>query len=189
MKGSAREFLKMTIELFSVQTVTAQYSGCREVTFNWFRNIERDEDRPSRPYAELILDYDPNDEYAHYTEAAVDEFFTEEEATLLKQYLDENHGEHSQTTISKYDLFPVTTNLVGYCCNAVGGGDDFYLLDKETEYSLPFKAWGYFDLRGCELIDNPGETYRGYLFVDDHEAGLRQETQQEARERENGVAA
>jgi hypothetical protein len=35
----------------------------------------------------------------------------------------------------------------------IGRYEGFYELDKDPDYSLPFKAWGYFDLRGCELAD------------------------------------
>jgi len=48
-------------------------------------------------------------------------------------------------------------------------------------------VWGYFDLRGCTLIDN-GDTYRHRLFIvrekDDGTIEARMETNPEAAARE-----
>ena len=64
---------------------------------------------------------------------------------------------------------------------------DFDLLCKEAEYSLPFKVWGYYDLRGCTLTDN-GDTYRHRLMIvrenDDDTIDARMETNPEAAARE-----
>jgi hypothetical protein len=54
--------------------------------------------------------------------------------------------------------------MTGYRTYGVGGGDDFYMLHKEPMYSLPFKVCGYFNLRGCTLIDN-GDTCRHRLLI------------------------
>jgi hypothetical protein len=76
---------------------------------------------------------------------------------------------------------------MGYSCLAVGGSNSFYELCNESEYSLPFKVWGYFDLRGCTLIDN-GDTYRHRLMIvsenDDGTIDARMETNPEAAARE-----
>jgi hypothetical protein len=49
---------------------------------------------------------------------------------------------------------PIANNTMGNGAIAVGGGDDFCMLHKEPEYSLPFKVEGYFDLHQCELSDD-----------------------------------
>jgi hypothetical protein len=142
------------IELFSVCTAVKQYSGCKDVTFIWFRN----DPARGRRYRDLIRDCDPGP----YAKGYIDELFTQEEAEALKQYLDRNYGDAGTNTIHKVDL-PVAGNTMGVGAIAVGGGTDFYMLDKDEEYSLPFKVWGYFDLRGCELVDGSGR-YGGYHF-------------------------
>jgi len=76
---------------------------------------------------------------------------------------------------------------MGFAARAVGGGDSFYSLSEEPEYSLPFKVSGYFNLLGCTLIDN-GDTYRHRLFIvrekDDGTIDARMETNPEAAARE-----
>ena len=52
----------------------------------------------------------------------------------------------------------------------VGGGPDGYLLHKESNYSLPFKVQGYFDLRGCVLVDGSG-VFRSRLLMLDTSTG------------------
>lgn len=167
----------MSNDLYRITTTTKEFSGCRDVTFYWFR----DEKTP-RPYAELIKDYDPRDEYVVYAEDNVEEKFTEAEANLLKEYLDRKHPS-DVTTIEKVSL-PLPNNILPLGAKPVGGGDDFYTLHKEPGYSLPFKALGYFNLEGCELIDKPGETFRHYLLILD-KGGCHLETQEEARRRED----
>jgi hypothetical protein len=136
-------------------------------------------------------DYNPNEAMAAYSELAVDELFTFDEANALKQYLDRHHGDEDETSIEKAEI-PLPNNVGGIGAIAVGGGDDFYELHKERQYSLPFKVEGYFNLVGCELIDEPGETFRHFLFlatVGKHGrvADFRKETQAEARLREAGT--
>jgi hypothetical protein len=84
---------------------------------------------------------------------------------------------------------PYPLNIIGTGAKAVGGGDDFYQLYKEDHYDLPFRVQGYFNLRGCELVDEPGETFRHYVhIVSTDEAGrvqIQKETQLEARARED----
>ena len=173
-------------DLYYVHTIVKEYAGCKDIKFSWFRNEKSD-----RPYAELVKDYNPDEAMAAYSELAVDELFTFDEANALKQYLDRHHGAEDETTIEKAEI-PLANNVGGIGAIAVGGGDDFYELHKEPEYSLPFKVEGYFDLVGCELIDEPGETFRHFLFLatvdkDGRVADFRKETQAEARLREAGA--
>jgi len=76
---------------------------------------------------------------------------------------------------------------MGFGARAVGGGDDFYRLSEEPEYSLPFKVLGYFNLVGYTLIDN-SDLYRHRLFIvrekDDGTIEARMETNPEAAARE-----
>ena len=137
------------IELFQVTSVIKQYRGCKDVTFSWFRN----EPATGRPYRELVEDYQDGDSYQ---ESYIDEAFTREEACALQKYLEDYYGSDLRTTIEHVDL-PARTNVAGITTIAVGGADDFYMLDKAADYPLSFSVWGYFNLLGCQMIDGSGE--------------------------------
>jgi hypothetical protein len=164
------------MKLYKVTTMVSKYHGCKNVQFIWFRC----EPGPQkRPYAELIENYDPEgDQY--YAEDHIEELFTEDEAQSLKAYLDREHGHEGTTTISEADL-PYPNNLMGVGAIAVGGGDDFYQLCDEPEYSLPFKVWGYFDLVGCELLDGSDVNHQR-LWLLSSNGEMRQQTNEEAAE-------
>jgi hypothetical protein len=166
------------IQLFSVTTRVGEYHGCKDVPFTWFHW-----NRPTgrRPYAELIENYDLAEDN-RYSVDCIDEMFTAIEAHALKEYLDREHGDYGTTTIEEVAL-PIPNNLIGYGAHAVGGGDDFYMLDSEERYSLPFKVRGYFNLVGCELADGSGEEFRHFLFCLG-KGEFRPETQEEARHRD-----
>jgi hypothetical protein len=140
------------MELYRVTTLVKKYGGCKNVAFEWFR-CER---RAPRSYADLIENYDLADHQIRYAEDCIDELFELDEAQALKDYIDQNYSEAGVTTIGKAEL-PIANNTMGAGAIPVGGPQDFYRLDKAPNYSLPFKVWGYFDLRGCELADGPGK--------------------------------
>jgi hypothetical protein len=171
------------MKLYSVTTTVQEYRGCQNVVFNWFRHAMP---QGRRPYVDLIKDYEEESRDALYTEELIEELFTWDEASQLKDYLERHHGDEGGTVIEEVAL-PVENCTMGYGCHAVGGGDDFYMLCKEPEYSLPFKVWGYFNLEGCTLIDN-GDTYRHRLMIvrrkPDGTIDARMETNPEAAARE-----
>jgi hypothetical protein len=138
------------INLFRVTTIVKQYSGHRNVKFEWFVE-ERKE--PPVPYAKAIRDYDPHDDRARYAEFAVNELLTRDEAEALKVYLDKYHGNEGVTAIKQYSELQIRMNTMGLSCIPTGGGPDNYMLWKEPRYSLPFQSAGYFDLRDAERID------------------------------------
>ena len=166
--------------LYYVTTTAKKFSDCKNVTFNWFR-AEAPAER--RRYASLIEGYEPGNAYA---EGLIDELFTEDEALQLKEYLDQVHGKEGPTLIEEMSL-PIPNNMMGHGARAVGGGDDFYMLSEDPEYSLPFKVWGYFNVVGCTLIDN-GDTHRHRLFIVRRDPSgkvkVRKETNAEAAARE-----
>ena len=143
--------MSKNMNLYDVSTTVAEHRGCRDVVFSWFYNGEQ---KP-RPYAKLIEDYDASDDHALYGEAAIDELFTFAEARALKAYLDREHGNYGTTIVRKAEL-PIASNIAGVSTSAVGGGTDFYMLDREDRYNLPFGAWGYYDLRHCERVGRFG---------------------------------
>jgi hypothetical protein len=81
----------MTIELFHVTTTITKYRGCENVAMNWFYC---DRKTPLGPYAQLIANYDPADEYRMYAKGAIDEMFTADEAQALVTYLRKGMGRH-----------------------------------------------------------------------------------------------
>src|SRR5262245_52991529 len=129
------------MKLYHVWTTAKEYSGCRDVVFQWFRHATP---RGQRPYADLIRDYEPGHPYP---EGAVEEMFTWDEAQQLKGFLERHYGDVGETVIEEVSL-PIENCCMGVGALPVGGGTDFYMLSKAPEYSLPFKVWGYFDLRG-----------------------------------------
>ena len=139
-----------TPKLYNVTTVVKEYHDCKDVPFHWFRC---DPGPQKLPYAELIQNYNGDNFYA---ENYIGELFTADEAALVKDYLDRDDNSHKNpTTINEVSL-PIPNNVMGVGAIAVGGGDDFYMLDKNPDYSLPFKVWGYFNLVDCELADGSG---------------------------------
>jgi hypothetical protein len=143
---------KEHMQLYSVTTIVKEYSGRKDVPFQWFfwgSRIVGVEDNPmSRfgvPYADLIENYSADNPYGDYAKFAVDECFTAHEALALKEYLDREHGDAGVTTIKQVCL-PLPNNIAGYSATPVGGGCDFYMLHQEQNYSLPFRADAYFDL-------------------------------------------
>jgi hypothetical protein len=113
-------------DLYYVHTVVKEYAGCKDIKFSWFRNEKSD-----RPYAELVKDHNPNEAMAAYSELAVDELFTFDEANALKQYLDRHHGAEDETTIEKAEI-PLANNVGGIGAIGVGGGDDFRPISTAT---------------------------------------------------------
>jgi hypothetical protein len=168
---------RATMKLFRVKSVVKSYDGCRNVPFSWF--IERGKSRPHRPYGELIENYDRSNERISYAEAAVDELFTLEQAEQLKDYLDREFGDGgANTNIITEATLPMPNNTMGVGSIPVGGGDDFYMLDKTPGYPLPFKVQGYFNLVGCKLEDG-SDVYRHRLYILCRD-GLRMQTNSEA---------
>jgi hypothetical protein len=160
------------LKLFRVSSRTAEFDGIKNVSFEWFRSKTVRERRAH--YADLIAEYDPKHEHAYFAEARVEELFTEDEAKLLKAYLDEVHGDGDTTTMITEKSCPICFNEMGLSTIPIGGGQSCYLLYKERWYNLPFQVEGYFDLRGCEKVDGSG-TYHGYHLVLDRDGMHRVE--------------
>jgi hypothetical protein len=161
------------MKLYNVTSKKREYGGCKDVTFHWFFAGERSQ---PRPYAELIKDYNVEDHF--YATSYIDELFTEDEARQLKDYLDREYGGQGMTTTIKEVSLPIVNNMAGVGSIAVGGGDDFYMLDRARSYSLPFKVWGYFDLVGCELVDGSDVYHHRLMLVGPD--GVRMQTNEEA---------
>jgi hypothetical protein len=94
-------------DLYYVHTIVKEYAGCKDIKFSWFRTEKSD-----RPYGQLVKDYNPDEAMAAYSELAVDELFSFDEANALKRYLDRHHGAEDETTIVKAEI-PLANNVGG----------------------------------------------------------------------------
>jgi hypothetical protein len=135
------------MNLYTMTTIVREYRGCKDVPYHWC--LVDPSAGPPRPHPELIAGYKPDDPAAAYAKEAIEELFTEEQTAQLKAYLDGVHGGDGITTIAEAET-PIPGNSIGCGALPVGGLTDFYMLDREPLYSLPFRAWAYFDLRHCD---------------------------------------
>lgn len=171
--------MEIAVKLFHVTTTVNEFAGCKGVPIRWFYC----DDRPQpRPYAELIENYDPNDERSCYPEGYIDELFTEDEAKLLKIYLEQQHDKGEVTTIRETSL-PIRNRTMAFGACPAGGGIDFYRLYETPGYDLPFRVEGYFDLLRRELVDGSGVYHERLLLVFPN-GETRMETNEEAAARE-----
>jgi hypothetical protein len=138
-----------TPELFHVTSTITEFHGCKDVCMAWFNTADA---WPDLPFAALIEGYDElAPDLRCYPEMYVAELFTAEQAVALVTYLDQHHGHESVQTTRRVKL-PVPGNIMGYGAIPVGGLQDFHLLCKEKEWTLPFEVWGYYDLRQHEPV-------------------------------------
>jgi hypothetical protein len=148
------------LELFSVSSRVANLHGYKDVYIHWFvaeraRPLFGDDGFLGIPYARVITGYDATDELRFYCQAAVEEFFTEDEAQMFVEYIRTHHDDKS-ATIEPATL-PIESNRMGNGAMAVGGNTDFLRLDHSLDYDLPFKVWGFYSLTGCEFDETlPG---------------------------------
>ncbi|TFG80327.1 MAG: hypothetical protein E4H23_02965 [Chrysiogenales bacterium] len=136
--------------IFSVHSLARNflYDGKQyeEVKITWFV-LERS--KPLAPYEAAILDYGQlNEKERAFPEEYVNEQFSRVEAEALKNYLERRAD--TATRIEEIEL-PVSPNASGCRRLPRGGGNDFFILHRETAYRLPFKVEGYFSVRFAEL--------------------------------------
>jgi hypothetical protein len=135
------------IDLYHVYSTVKEFHRHRDVRFEWFI---LDRGGAVGPYAELIAGYDPPT-YYDWPETAVNELFTADEARMLVEYLDKHHRTESVQSIERADL-PFAPNTMPYVAIPVGGPQDFLMLSERDEWPLPFKVWGYYDLRQHDRV-------------------------------------
>jgi hypothetical protein len=144
------------MKLYHVETIVPEFGGHREVCLSWF--VDRRVVSANRPYAELINDYDPDDEYNCYPEGAIYELFSGDEAQAFVAWLKQNVGETDETTKISEVTLPIEGNIMGTGAIPIGGPQGFLKM-KEVSGSEPaasplgFTVLGYLDLRAHEPID------------------------------------
>ncbi len=144
--------------LYRVHSTIDELDGRKNVAVNWFFADERE--TPPAPYAEVIEGYDPADEGKTYPEGAIDEAFTLEEAHALADYLRDRHADETEITELR---LPIRFSTMGCGAIPVGGPQGFLKLEYEPDYPLPFKVWGYYDLRQHEDEPDRLSRYAGLM--------------------------
>ena len=148
------------MNLYHIRSTVKQFRGFKNVGITWFM---RRRQQSVAPYAELIVDYAKleRDEDRFYSENNVDEMFTEDEARALLAWLNE-HRPAAHVLLPQ--AMPILARndsgalLIGMGAIAVGGLQDF-LEPNETDWNLPFKVLGYYDLRFHEQVDGTPAMY------------------------------
>jgi hypothetical protein len=166
------------LELFTVISQVANLHGYKNVGIWWFvvertRSLFGADGALGIPHARVITGYDATDEYRSYCESAVEELFTADEARAFVEFLRTRRNDTSATI--KPATLPIERNQMGHGAIPVGGGPDFLTISDSLDYDLPFKVWGYFDVRNCEFDETvPGarRATRGILVSDDGEGGI-----------------
>jgi len=149
-----RRLYPCSIKLFEAYSM-ANDSKYGEFKIYWFYEERK---VPVAPYEVLIYGYEPK----YHSEMTVNEYFTEEEIELLREYLEKAH--HSKLYVQE-EILPIPNNLLPFSaigssstysiikadennieCKHIETIEDYILLSEEKGYSLPFKVSGYYSL-------------------------------------------
>lgn len=124
-----------------VTVINSEFDGYQNVDFDLFHTEMSNEE-----LARLVV-LAPGrsiDDVAHwYTASAIEQSFSKAEVKQLCAYF----KQWGNVRLKACRASPPTNDSMGYGAYAVGGGNDFYMFSEVPGYSLPFKVWGYFDLR------------------------------------------
>jgi hypothetical protein len=133
------------MKLFGAHSIVDGFMGCNEVVLKWFR-VDRKESLV--PLEELIEDYQRlNDcEERMFAQQLVNEYFTEEEVEVLKAFLRDRRG-GTEVEVTEVSLPILAKGVMPTGAIPVGGEQDFLMLSENDEHPLPFRVWGYYDLR------------------------------------------
>jgi hypothetical protein len=126
------------------------YRGSRYncVSIYWF--VDRRE-TPVAPYEQVIEGYaNLSERDQHMAQTIADEALTAEEVELLREYL---HRVHDDCIWTRSVDLPIknVNGTMPFGGVPAGGGCDFYMMPEEDGYDLPFRVWGYFDVRDCPI--------------------------------------
>lgn len=127
--------------LYRAWSVIDECMGQDQVKFSWFvvgRTI------PVFPYDELIENYDENQDEVSYDQMWVNEFFTEDEAAELREYLLNSHDIALQ--VEEVSL-PVRSGGLSYGLLLISGQSSFYTLADEQGYNLSVSVLGHYNLQ------------------------------------------
>ena len=124
-----------------VTVIISEFDGYQNVDFHLFHTeMSKEELAPLVVLAPGRI----IDDVAHwYTASAIEQTFSKAEVKQLSAYF--KQWDNVRLKVSRAS--PPTNDSMGYGAYPVGGGNDFYTFCEVPSYSLPFKVWGYFDLR------------------------------------------
>ncbi len=56
-----------------------------------------------------------------------------------------------EVTVAPYTLADLA-RAMPYGALPVGGNSDYWQIDRDPDWTLPFGTWAYYDVTGCEFI-------------------------------------
>jgi hypothetical protein len=136
--------------------------------------IEMDDDEAGTLLESLGFTPEKDGENYPYLVSQIEETFTEDQADQLIAFLEKNEG----TTAWKKPAYKPIIGHAGAGSMKVGGSSDFYMFTEFDNYSLDFKAWGYYRVR-FEEVGPASESLESRL--EDLVSGLTLEQIQEVR--------
>jgi len=126
---------------YFIWVVESNFEGYPEVSFALFHPEMTAEDL--RPLVILAPGRTMDDVTHYYTASYIEQTFSKAEVKHLYAYFRARGG----ARLKVCRAHAPTNDVMGVGAIPVGGGNDFYMFSEEAGYSLPFKVWGYFDLK------------------------------------------
>ncbi len=125
-----------------VTLIADEFDGYSEVPFTLFHTTEMSNEELARLVV-LAPGRSINDLAHSYTVSAIEQTFSKTEVKQLYAYF----KQQGNVRLRARRAYSPPNNSMGVGAIPVGGGNDFYTFSEVPGYSLPFKVWGYFDLR------------------------------------------
>jgi hypothetical protein len=154
------------LKLYEVYSTVGCLMDYKYTIIHWYY---KDRKEPIGPYELLIEDYDPEN---GYPKAKANELFTEEEANLLRAYLEVVHRDKPHIVemelpmnrdLVPFDVLPPYT-ICKMSANfelKIFAVSDHYELYKEKCYSLPFRVKGCFNWRDYPVRSDKEKSQAG----------------------------
>jgi hypothetical protein len=157
------------MNLYHVLSTVERFEGYKDVHITWF--MARRIVPHALSYQDMIKGYDaldPDDRLM--AKERVDECFTADEAQQVLAWLNANRsGKHE---IVHVETTPVESREDGALLMPLGaiplGGPQDCLMPNEVDWTLPFKVFGYYDLRHHERADD-ANLFSGWPFETEEE--------------------
>jgi len=129
---------------YYVTVIASEFDKCQNVHFYLFHTEMSNEELA--PLVVLAPGRTIDDVANWYTASVIEQTFSKAEVRQLHAYFSQFGG----MRLKAKRVQPPDNHCIGYGAYPVGGGTDFYTFSEADDYSLPFKVWGFFDLRDRE---------------------------------------